>query len=84
LRLNFRLPGELIAQRPVVTVVLNGRVLERFPAGEESVSRDYHITPAANGGANLMELSTSRTVRETDSDQRDLGLQVRFISWGPN
>ncbi len=82
LRLHFRVPLEILPQRPEITVSLNGKVLDRFAATDEYISRDYHVTPAANQAPNLMEMTTSRT--SPGADNREMGLEVRFIAWGPN
>ncbi|HSP17565.1 MAG TPA: hypothetical protein VLV78_22665 [Thermoanaerobaculia bacterium] len=74
LRLHFVLPGELVGKHPDISVVLNGKALERFQATEQFISRDYHVKPAP--GQNVLQLSTDQT-----ADHR--GLKVRFISWGP-
>jgi dolichyl-phosphate-mannose-protein mannosyltransferase len=74
LRLHFVLPGELVGRQPEIAVVLNGKVLDRFRAADQYISRDYHVTPAP--AENVLQLSTDQT-----ADSR--GLKVRFISWGP-
>jgi dolichyl-phosphate-mannose-protein mannosyltransferase len=74
LRLHFVLPGELVGRQPAIGVVLNGKVLDRFRATDQYISRDYHVTPAP--AENVLQLSTDQT-----ADGR--GLKVRFISWGP-
>ncbi len=80
LRLNFAIPGDLVAKQPEITVTLNGHTLERFRATSPDVSRDYHVT--ALDGPNVMTLASDQTTKEAGSG-RELGLRVRFISWGP-
>lgn len=80
LRLNFAVPDEVIGKHPLITVSLNGRTLERIRAATSDISRDYHVTPLA--AANVMQLTTDQTTKEAATG-RDLGLRVRFISWGP-
>jgi hypothetical protein len=80
LRLNFAIPGELVSKQPAITVMLNGKMLERFRATGADISRDYHVTPL--DGPNVMQLSTDQTSKDATTG-RDLGLRVRFISWGP-
>jgi len=82
LRLLFEMPGEILAMKPFVTVTLNGVVLERFPAAAH-VERDYKIEPARNGAVNILELETTQVLKSGD-DPRDLGLQMRYLSWGPD
>lgn len=74
LRLHFVLPGELTGKQPQIAVVLNGKVLDRFRATEQYISRDYHVAPGP--GENVLQLSTDQTAGSR-------GLKVRFISWGP-
>jgi len=81
LRLNFAIPGELVSKQPAITVSLNGKTLERFRSTTADVSRDYHVTPLA--APNVLQLSTDQTVKDTTIG-RDIGLRVRFISWGPD
>jgi hypothetical protein len=87
LRLQFRIPIELLPSKPEITVAVNGAIIDRWRAGEETQDRDYHVEPAPGGAPNTLELSIERTVnpaaRHTGSDGRDLGLQVRYLSWGP-
>jgi len=82
LRLLFDMPGEIIGQKPFVTVKLNGAVLERFPAAAH-IERDYKVTPAQNGALNVLELESTGVLKSGD-DPRDLGLQMRYLSWGPH
>jgi hypothetical protein len=82
LRLLFDMPGEIIPRKPFVTVTLNGVVLERFPAAAH-IERDYKVTPAQNGAVNVLELETTQVLKSGD-DPRDLGLQMRYLSWGPD
>jgi DIE2/ALG10 family len=81
LRLNFSIPGELVSKQPVITVSLNGKILERIRATTAEISRDYHVTPL--GAPNVLQLSTDQTTKDAVTG-RDLGLRVRFISWGPD
>lgn len=78
LRLNFTIPGDLAPRQPLITVALNGTVLERFRASTSEISRDYHVKPRM--AQNVMELTTDQTTK--DAAGRDLGLHVRFIAWG--
>jgi len=87
LRLLWDSPGEIAALKPVVTVKLNGVVLERF-AATTHVERDYKVEPAANGVPNVLELETTQVLapsrKHIGDDPRELGLQVRYLSWGPD
>ena len=87
LRLIFDIAGEIVPLHPTVTVRLNGNVLEQFTAGSH-VERDYKVEPAPNGAINVLELETTKVLAPTrqhiGDDPRDLGLQVRYLSWGPD
>ncbi len=86
LHLLFSVPIELVPQHPIITITMNGTVIDRFAASQEKNERDYDVTPAP-GGANLLELSIDRTLNPAaigvGTDARDLGLLVRFLSFGP-
>jgi 4-amino-4-deoxy-L-arabinose transferase-like glycosyltransferase len=87
LRLRFDIADEMMPDHPTVTILLNGAVVDRFRPPEPHLSREYHVTPAANGAANVLELNISRVLnpakRHLGDDPRDLGLLVRMLSWGP-
>jgi hypothetical protein len=78
LRIQFRVPDALVAAHATITIALNGRVIDRFPAVDED-DRDYRVTPAANAAPNVLELSIDRTIHEP----RELGMTVRGLSFGP-
>ena len=78
LRLNFTIPPELAAKQPRITVALDGKPLETLRATGE-VSRDYHVN-LVQPAAPVLHLSTDQIVND---GTRELGLRVRFISWGP-
>jgi hypothetical protein len=81
----FDLPGEIVPLHPIVTVKLNGVVLERIAAGTH-VERDYKVEPGP--GINVLELDTTQVLspsrQHIGDDPRELGLQVRYLSWGPD
>lgn len=87
LRLTFDVPDELMDHPPVVTIALNGAIVDRFAAPEAHLSRDYHLQPAANGAVNVLELAVDKSLnparQHLGDDPRELGLLVRFLSWGP-
>jgi hypothetical protein len=78
LRIQFRVPNALVVAHATITIVLNGRVIDRFAAADED-DREYHITPAPNAAPNLLELSIDRTIHEP----RELGMTIRCLSFGP-
>jgi hypothetical protein len=81
LRMHVGIPSELIAGN-FVTVKLNGRVVERIPVTGDSLERDFHVDPAPRGLPNVLELSIDRTVLP-QHEQRELGLRLRTLAWGP-
>ncbi|HWS72823.1 MAG TPA: hypothetical protein VN605_11945 [Thermoanaerobaculia bacterium] len=87
LRLNFDVPDELMGNPPVVTITLNGAVVDRFAAPEAHLTRDYPVQPAANRAVNVLELAVDKSLnparQHLGDDPRELGLLVRFLSWGP-
>ena len=83
LRLLWDTAGELVPLKPVITIRLNGVVLDRFTATSAHFEHDYKVEPRPNGAPNVLELETTKTLKSGD-DPRDLGLQVRYLSWGPD
>jgi hypothetical protein len=87
LRLQFDVPQELLAARPQFTVVLNGHVIDRSRVAASHTDRDYEVTPAPAGTPNILELTITPTFNPAQhdggGDPRDLGMQVRYLSWGP-
>lgn len=86
LRLTFDVPDELMGDPPVVTVKLNGTIVARFKAPEAHLARDYYVQPAPDGAVNILELSVDKSLnparQHLGDDPRELGLLVRFLSWG--
>ena len=79
LRVQFDVPDELMASRPTVTFLMNGAVIDRFQPNEAHLVREYEVTPGPE--RNTLEITTDRTLRS--SDPRELGLLIRYLSWGP-
>jgi hypothetical protein len=79
LRLHVEIPFELVADHPAILVKLNGKEVARARLDGRSLLRDFSVSPAA-GGENVLELSIDRTLR---GDDREVGLCVRNLSWGP-
>jgi len=88
LRLQYEIAGELVPERPVITIALNGKILDRFPATQAHYEHDYKVMPAVNGKSNRLEMSIDKTYnavkRRTGQDPRDLGIALRWLAWGPN
>jgi len=87
LRLLWDTAGEVVPMQPVITITLNGKVLDRF-TGAAHFEHDYKVEPAPNGAPNILELDTTKVLgprpQHVGDDPRDLGLQVRYLSWGPD
>jgi len=88
LRLQYEIAGELVPEHPLITIALNGKVLDRFAATQERYEHDYKVTPAPDGKTNRLEMSIDKTYnavkRRTGEDPRDLGIALRWLAWGPN
>jgi hypothetical protein len=85
LRLNFEIPGETLALHPRVTIKLNGRVIDSFPATHSTETHDYSGITADRAQSNVLELSVDQTLKPQsgpDADSRELGLMMRFLSFG--
>ena len=76
-----------MAAPPVVSIVLNGAVVDRFTPQEAHLAREYGVKAAPGNVDNILEMSVDRTsvpAREhVGEDPRELGLLVRYLSWGP-
>lgn len=80
LRLLMYVPAELLPQRPTISVVLNGKLVERFGVTGEEIAREYKVQ--GTGSANVLELSIDRALPPDATDGRERGLRLRFLSWG--
>ena len=83
LRLHLGVPGELVEQRPEITIRVNGLRLDTIIVTNDSIERDYHVVqPAPEGQPNVLELSIDRTVPAGDPP-RETGMRLRYLAWGP-
>lgn len=86
LQLDLQFPLDTLLTTPMVTVSLNGIVLDRFAASESQLKRQYLVSGEVNKINRLM-IETTEAVnplqRGLADDPRDLGLLLRSISWGP-
>jgi hypothetical protein len=82
LRIHVTVPEELVPKHPRITVTLNGRIVEEFQTKDAVVDREFRVTPAPRNLPNLLELSIDHTVRPPD-ENRELGLRMRYLGWGP-
>lgn len=85
-RLHAFVPDD-VSDRPEIAIGLNGATVDRFVATQSHVERDVHVTAAPGGAPNVLELSIGRTISParagTGDDERELGLRVRYLGWGP-
>ncbi|HEX6099679.1 MAG TPA: hypothetical protein VF432_25415 [Thermoanaerobaculia bacterium] len=79
LRMHVEIPFELVADHPAILVALNGKEVARVRLDGRSLVRDFPVSPTPSG-PNVLELSIDRTLR---GDDREVGLCVRNLSWGP-
>lgn len=87
LRLEGYFPAETLPQKPKMTIALNGQVLDTVAPDGEHWQHDYHVKQPRTDGANTLELQVDKTYvparTEHAGDARELGFQLRFLSWGP-
>jgi hypothetical protein len=81
LRIHLTPAGEVVNQNPLITVKLNGQLLEQAHANGD-FDRDYRVKAAPHGLPNVLELTTDKTVKPS-YDTRELGLRLRELGWGP-
>ncbi|HJT18372.1 MAG TPA: hypothetical protein VJ853_13325, partial [Thermoanaerobaculia bacterium] len=81
LRIKFDVPDELMSNPPTIAFALNGALIDRFQAPEAHMEREWDVMPGS--GENTLEITTDRTLANS-SDRRNLGLLVRYLSWGPD
>jgi len=86
LHLAFDVPDELMSSPPTVTIMMNGAIVDRFKPTESHMTREYEVDAAPNGAPNVLELDTDKVVNEVQqhlgTDPRDLGILVKWLSWG--
>lgn len=76
LEVVFDVPTDLMPSHPMVTIALNGKVLERITVTADRVDREYDLE---GNGSDVLEITTTRTLRD---GERELGLKVRDVVWG--
>lgn len=85
IRLLYDIPDELMPQHPTVTIKFNGTIISREQPSDPHPERELHVT-AADNAPNVLELEIDRTINPKKSnlgdDPRDLGIRVRFLTWG--
>ncbi len=86
LSLHLTVPLDVLPRPPLVTVALNGAIVDRFVGRSRDFGKRYAVSAMANA-PNHLTLSTDEVVNPKrqglGSDARDLGLQLRMIGWKP-
>jgi hypothetical protein len=82
LRLDIAVPNEILDRKPVITVKMNGAIVDRVPMTTETADREWRIVPAAGGAPNTLELTIDQAYKGGD-DPRELGIRLHFLSFGP-
>lgn len=84
LTLKFGIPSPLVRAAPVLTVALNGRVIDRVRCDTGEIAKSWDVDANANG-ANELVLSIDRVVNplreHLGGDARDLGLRLDDYAW---
>jgi Protein of unknown function (DUF2723) len=78
LALTFNVPLDAEPRKPVVTIAINGTVVDRFAADAHAEKR--WIVPAAASGPNVLMIDVDEAV-SPPHDGRHLGLQLMAWSW---
>ncbi len=81
LRIQFDVPDELMSAPPTISFLLNGAVIDRFKPAAAHLVREYDVTPGP--AQNTLQITTDRTLSHASIDRRNLGLLIRYLSWGP-
>lgn len=79
LTIAFEIPSPLVARAPVLTVQLNGRVIDRVRCATEGTTKTWDVDANAGGGNELV-LSIDRTMKPP-GDGRELGLRLDRYEW---
>ncbi|HXA17986.1 MAG TPA: hypothetical protein VN380_13390 [Thermoanaerobaculia bacterium] len=74
LRIEFRFSRAALAAHATVSIVLNGRLVDRFTPSVDDDDREYHVTPAPKGAVNMLDLSV---------DPPPMGMSIKSLSFGP-
>jgi hypothetical protein len=68
-----------------MTVTIDGRVVDSFVANQASFTKRYNLPPSDAAHEVVFDLSNAVNParQHLGGDTRDLGLQLRTISWSP-
>ncbi len=86
LMLDIEVPEELVAARPAISVMLNGRALGRIEVAGVYTKRQWHVE-ARPDGRNELVITIDRVFNPARdagrTDPRDLGLKLLDYAWRP-
>lgn len=84
LHLHLGVPLDALKVPPVVTVTLNGSVLDRIRATTADLDRTY-VVSSRSDASNELVIATDETVNplalHLSDDARDLGVRARLVDW---
>ena len=83
LALKFQVPLDAEPRKPVATITINGKVIDRFAC--DAVTEKCWVVPSSSGAANVLVIELDEFVnpfaQNLGGDARDLGLQLHAYSW---
>ena len=81
--LHFRghVPVDAVPKPPVMSVAVNGSVIDRFTVSDQDLDKRYVLDGRA-GQSLVLTLDIDQVIRLTD-DGRSLGFQLKGLSWRP-
>ncbi|MGZ7040391.1 MAG: hypothetical protein ACXVH7_01240 [Thermoanaerobaculia bacterium] len=86
LHFEFHFPSDGKQPFPIVTISLNGQIVDRFRPAASGVEKTYTVTGRGNA-PNDLEIETDSVVNLSRAgiahDARDLGLELLGLSWRP-
>lgn len=84
LALALYVPLDALPKAPTVTVTFNGAVIDTFVASKSEMARSYSLA-SRDGAPNELRIETDGVVNPArmgkGGDSRDLGLQLRGLTW---
>ncbi|HKO55078.1 MAG TPA: hypothetical protein VJ276_04320 [Thermoanaerobaculia bacterium] len=84
LTMKFYVPLDALPRPPRVTVSFNGAIVDTFVASKSDVTRTYALA-SRDGAPNELRIETDGVVNPArlgrNGDTRDLGLQLRGLTW---
>jgi len=85
LSMKFNVPLDSEPRKPVITIMFNGVMIERFSA--DAAMEKRWVVPSRNGVRNEVTIDVDEVVNPSalhkGGDARDLGLQLLTLSWRP-